>query len=225
MAWYVEHGKYWSSKLNIDWIKATTSLIEAFCQEGGKHVTIAGTCAEYDWQYGFCIEGLTPKNPSTIYGIAKDTTHKICRNISKKYNVPLAWGRLFFPYGKGEKASRLLPSLAKVFEGKQKPFPISGDSYRDFLHATDVASALVTICKNNASGSFNISSGEPKKVRQVVCLLAKIMSASPNKILDLMSSHHTEANFLVGNNDRLSKLGWMKTVELANGLKDYYWSK
>ena len=45
MAWYAEHGKYWESSLNIDWLAATTRLVEAFCQSGGKHVVITGTCA------------------------------------------------------------------------------------------------------------------------------------------------------------------------------------
>ncbi|QEP42738.1 NAD-dependent epimerase/dehydratase family protein [Ectothiorhodospiraceae bacterium BW-2] len=30
LAWYAEHGKYWSSPLNLDWMQATTRLVEAF---------------------------------------------------------------------------------------------------------------------------------------------------------------------------------------------------
>ena len=84
LAWYAEHGKYWTSPLNLDWMQATVRLVTAFCQQGGEHITVAGTCAEYDWSYGYCIEDVTPTNPSTIYGIAKDATRRLCQVIAKE---------------------------------------------------------------------------------------------------------------------------------------------
>jgi nucleoside-diphosphate-sugar epimerase len=221
LAWYTEHGKYWSSLLNVDWIKATAGLIDAFCREGGKHVTVSGSCAEYDWDSGYCTEDVTPINPATIYGSSKYATHRICENICANFAVPLAWGRVFFPYGKGEPETRLLPSLAAVFEGKNTAFGVNRESYRDFLHVTDVANALVILSKSKTSGVINISSGEAKQLREVVFLLAKIMSVSPDGVLGLSSSRPGEPHLLVGNNDRLRKLGWQKRVDLSQGLEDF----
>jgi nucleoside-diphosphate-sugar epimerase len=221
LAWYTEHGKYWSSLLNTDWIKATANLLDAFCRQGGKHVTVAGTCAEYDWSGGYCTEDLTPISPLTVYGIAKAAAHRISNEICAQYGVPLAWGRVFFPYGRGESAARLIPSLVAAFEGRRPPFGVSRDVYRDFLHVTDVANALVMLSRKQWRGSVNISSGEATKLRDLVCLVADIGHVCPDEVLDLPPSRLGEPKFLVGNNDRLCGLGWKRKVDLKQGLKDF----
>ena len=40
LAWYAEHGKYWTSPLNLRWIDATIRLTEAFCLAGGQKNTL-----------------------------------------------------------------------------------------------------------------------------------------------------------------------------------------
>lgn len=221
LAWYAEHGKYWKHPLNIDWIKATAGLVKAFCQEGGRHITVSGTCAEYDWNYGYHTEDVTPINPATIYGTAKDATRRICLSICNEFSVPLAWGRLFFPYGRGEPESRLLPALADVLMGKRTAFGVNASSYRDFLHVTDAASALVVISKSEATGCFNISSGEATQIGAVVRLLAQKMAVPCDVVLDMPSARPGEPSFLVGSNDRLNMLGWNKKVGLEKGLDDF----
>jgi len=221
LAWYTEHGKYWTHSLNIDWVKATAGLVKAFCQEGGRHVTVSGSCAEYDWNHGYHIEDITPINPATIYGTAKDTTRRICLSICNEFSVPLAWGRLFFPYGRGEPESRLLPALADVLRGKKAAFGVNAESYRDFLHVTDTAAALVVLTKSEASGCFNISSGEATQIGAVVRLLAQKMVVPCVTILDMPSARPGEPSFLVGSNDRLNMLGWNNKVALEKGLDDF----
>ncbi len=219
LAWYVEYGKYWTSPLNLDWMKATAQLVEAFCQQGGEHITIAGTCAEYDWSYGYCDEELTPANPSTIYGIAKDATRRLSQAICKQYKIPLAWGRIFFPYGKGEPVTRLIPSLFYVFRGEQAPFPVSVDSYRDFLHANDVASGLVVLSKRKVNSIINISSGTPISIKEIIIKIAAIEHADSCKILSLNTSQAVDSDILVGRNEKLRDCGWCETIRIEEGLK------
>ena len=42
LAWYTEHGKYWTSPINLRWVDATVRLTEAFCLAGGQQVVLAG---------------------------------------------------------------------------------------------------------------------------------------------------------------------------------------
>src|SRR5579862_8460328 len=49
LAWYAEHGKFWASPLNLDWVSASLQLFQSFISHGGKRAVFAGTCAEYDW--------------------------------------------------------------------------------------------------------------------------------------------------------------------------------
>lgn len=218
LAWYAEHGKYWTSPLNLRWTEATVRLVEAFCQSRGEKVVIAGTCAEYDWSYGYCQEDVTPLNPSTLYGIAKDATRRLAHAVCLENHVPLAWARIFLPYGQGENRRRLIPSLVDVFEGKIPPFGVNAAAYRDFLHAADLAEALIVLLQDNASGSYNVCSGQPVRIADVVQKIAALLNADPSRVLGLSVERPGEPGLLVGDNKKLRELGWSAECSLNQGL-------
>lgn len=219
LAWYTEHGKYWTSPLNLRWVNASTQLIEAFCQAGGQRVVMAGTCAEYDWSHGYCREESTPLNPATLYGTAKDAARRLVMAICTQYKVPCAWGRVFLPFGAGENNQRLIPSLMEVFRGQRRPFGVNTSAYRDFLHASDVAEGFITLLQSAEDGAYNISSGQPVPLENTVHYLAKLFNADPQQVLNLSTERPGEPDLLVGDNHRLRALGWYPALSLAQGLE------
>lgn len=219
LAWYTEHGKYWTSPLNLRWVNASTQLIEVFCQAGGQRVVMAGTCAEYDWSHGYCREESTPLNPATLYGTAKDAARRLIMAICTQHKVPCAWGRVFLPFGAGESSQRLIPSLIEVFRGQRPPFGINTAAYRDFLHASDVAEGFITLLQSAEHGAYNISSGQPVPLENTVHYLAKLFNADPQQVLNLSTERPGEPELLVGDNHRLRALGWHPALSLAQGLE------
>ena len=219
LAWYAEHGKYWTSPLNLRWVDATTRLVESFCEAGGKQVVVAGTCAEYDWAHGYCREDNTPLSPATLYGTAKDVARRLVMAVCAQRQVPCAWGRVFIPYGAGEANQRLIPSLIEVFLGKRTPFGVNATAYRDLLHASDVAEGLVTLLCQGASGAYNISSGQPVQLEVVVRELARMLNADPQVVLSLTSERPGEPPLLAGENLKLKALGWQPALSLVQGLE------
>jgi nucleoside-diphosphate-sugar epimerase len=208
LAWYAEHGKYWSSPLNLRWLEASIRLVEAFCESGGQKVVAAGTCAEYDWSYGYCREDITPLAPATLYGTAKDATRRVVAAVCDEHKVPFSWGRIFLPYGKGEDSRRLVPALVEVFQGRRQPFGVNALSYRDFLHAEDVARGFVQLLQSDGVGNFNISSGQPMRIAEVVRLIATALNGDPGMVLDLSTNRPGEPEMLIGENSKLKALGW-----------------
>ncbi len=208
LAWYAEHGKYWTSPLNLRWTEATMRLTEAFCATGGKHVVIAGTCAEYDWSCGYCREDSTPAKPSTLYGIAKDATRRLAMAVCSQHGVTCTWGRVFLPFGPGEPQARLIPSLRAVFQGRREPFGVNGDAYRDFLHVEDVAEAFSVLLRHSAPGVYNISSGQPVLLGDIVRVLATTFGGDPQNVLRLASDRTGDPVFFLGDNAKLKALGW-----------------
>lgn len=219
LAWYAEHGKYWTSPLNLRWTEATTHLVEAFCKAGGEQVVIAGTCAEYDWSHGYCREDSTPLNPATLYGTAKDAARRLTMAACAQHQVPCAWGRVFLPFGTGEARQRLIPSLIDVFRGDRQPFAVNAPAYRDFLHASDVAEGFIALLQNNANGVYNISSGQPVQIEHLVRELARLLDADPQAVLDLTTERPGEPPLLAGENLKLKALGWQPMLSLAQGLE------
>lgn len=109
LAWYTKHGHFWASAENFSWCEATIRLLEIFHRVGGRRIVIGGTCAEYDWSYGYCIEDKTPTVPQTIYGKCKNVTRQYAQRYCQLHDLELAWGRIFFPYGPGEPRGGLCP--------------------------------------------------------------------------------------------------------------------
>jgi nucleoside-diphosphate-sugar epimerase len=219
LAWYAQHGKYWTSPLNLRWVEATTRLAQAFCKAGGKQVVVAGSCAEYDWSYGYCREDSTPLNPATLYGKAKDDARRLVMMACARHRVPCSWGRIFIPFGTGEASQRLIPSLIEVFQGRRSPFGVNATAYRDFLHASDVAEGFIALLRSGASGAYNISSAEPVQLIKVVKELAQLFAADPRAVLGLTTERPGEPVFLVGENLKLKTLHWQPVLSLEQGLK------
>lgn len=220
-AWYAEHGKYWDSELNLQWVLATKRLVEAFCSSGGQHVVITGTCAEYDWSHGFCIEDVTPLKPKSLYGICKDATRRIIELAVEKHGVSMSWARVFFPYGPGESNQRLIPSLFKAFKGDILPFGVNASSYRDLLHVEDAATAVLACAQSKFVGAINICSGRPVQISEIVGVVARINNCDPEVILKLAPKNQEANNFLVGENKKLVSLGWKQEIMLCQGLVNY----
>lgn len=208
LAWYVEHGQFWTSPINLRWVEASVRLVESFCAVGGEAVITAGTCAEYDWSYGFCREDSTPLNPATLYGTAKDATRRLLEAVCKRHQTRFVWGRIFIPYGKGEDSRRLIPSLIEVFQGKRPPFGVNAHAYRDFLHVEDVASGFIRLLVSNAEGNYNIASGHPTQIGEVVRFIAHAFQSDPHLILDLSTERPGEPEILFGDSQKLKALGW-----------------
>ena len=221
LAWYAEHGKYWNYSLNIAWIHSTFFLFAAFYKNGGEHAFVAGTCAEYDWRYGYCVENLTPEGPETLYGESKCATRRLIELIKKQYGGTLTWARIFFPYGLDEPQSRLLPSLFRFFRVEDAPFGVNKKAYRDFLHISDTVEAITLCTTLNIDGIINICSGQAILIESIVREIADICGNNPDKILNYESTLKGDPAFLIGDNKKLRALGWKQKVNLREGLLTY----
>jgi nucleoside-diphosphate-sugar epimerase len=222
LAWYTEHGAYWNALVNLDWVRASVRLVDAFYRAGGKHALVAGTCAEYAWNDELCREGITPEQPATLYGESKHAAHRLCRILQREHGTSLAWSRLFFPYGPGESSQRLIPSLFRVFAQHEQPFGVQASSQRDFLSADDVAEALFHCSRSNFDGTLNISSGTAVSIESVVREIAELCGRDPDAVLSLQPIRKAEAKLVAGDNSILKSLGWSQRVELQDGLRSYF---
>jgi nucleoside-diphosphate-sugar epimerase len=219
LAWFVEHGAYWESPLNFNWVSASLKLIDAFAKYGGQRVVAAGTCAEYDWSYGYLRENVTPYRPATIYGITKNVTRALLAAQCQSCNMSFAWGHIFLPYGEGENKRRLIPSLIDGLLGKIPPFAVSSDCQRDFLHVIDAAQAFVHLLTNQLEGSFNICSSQPTRISDIVRFLALQLKADPMLILSIPNSRVEAHPLVLGDNSCLRSAGWSQKYTLQSGLE------
>jgi nucleoside-diphosphate-sugar epimerase len=221
LAWYAEHGKFWDSSLNLNWCDATVRLIDSFCSYGGKRVVVAGSCAEYDWSFGYCKEENTPINPKTLYGITKDSARRMSSEICRLNNVSFAWGRIFFPFGSGENSNRLIPSITQALLGNRPLFSIGTQQWRDILPVEIVADALVFLLTQNHSGIFNICSGRPIQLCEIIRQVALSIDEDPQLLLSQGVEQSQSPNFLIGDSSLITTMGWKPVYDLWENLHFY----
>ncbi|HPU52483.1 MAG TPA: NAD(P)-dependent oxidoreductase [Burkholderiaceae bacterium] len=221
LAWVTEHGAFWASPQNFDWVQASVALVRAFALSGGRHVVVAGTCAEYDWSHGLCREHTTPIAPVSTYGVAKDATRRLLSSLCESSGLSLAWGRVFLTHGQGEDARRLVPGLIDALTGARPAFAVNRHAWRDFLPAGDVAEGLVALLRYGARGDYNISSGQPLQIGELVRELAVQLGADPDRVLSLPAPpRRGEPALLVGESQRLQALGWQPRHSLRSALAE-----
>jgi len=218
-AWYAEPGKYWTARENLDWLGASLALLQAFGRNGGRRVVMAGTCAEYDWHHGLCVENSTPLAPNTLYGTCKHALQTVLGAYCRQYRLSSAWGRIFFPYGAHEHPARLVPSVIGALLAGRPALCTSGEQVRDFIHVGDVASAFVALLGSDIEGAVNIGSGQGVAVKDVAMRIGEQLGRPDLVRLGARPVPQDEPPLLIADVRRLEvELGWRPTTSLDHGL-------
>jgi nucleoside-diphosphate-sugar epimerase len=218
LAWYAEPGRYLSAAPeNIASLNYSLALLDALIRSGCEQVVMAGTCAEYDAERGWLHEE-GPTRPETIYAASKLALALMAAQIAAAAGVSFAWARLFYLYGPDEDARRMVPALLRaLLRGEQFPAS-SGEQVRDYLHVEDVAAALCALATQKAAGVYNVSSGEPVAVRQLMETAAAVVGTAGLIQFGTLPPRPWDPPFICGDNRRLRALGWAPRYNLRRGL-------
>jgi len=114
--------------------------------------------------------------PISVYGRAKLFASKYLIELYKKENFPSTILRLYLAYGPKQDLNRFLPIIINGCI-KNKKFPCSaGNQFRDFINVNDVVNFIIqSLTNKNARGQiFNIGSGKPRKIRDIIEYVKKI---------------------------------------------------
>lgn len=220
-AWYAEPGKFWTSLENYRWLEASIRLMRHFHEAGGERIVMAGTCAEYDWDYGYCSESVTPCRPATPYGVNKNALQQILESYAKQSRLSSAWGRIFFLYGPHEHPARLISSVANSLLRGEEALCTHGNQIRDFMHVQDVASAFVSLLDTDVTSAVNIASGTPVSLRDVVIAVADHLGARDKVRFGAIPAAENDPPLLVGDVRRLaSEVGYQPCYDFAAGIEE-----
>jgi nucleoside-diphosphate-sugar epimerase len=216
LAWHVPPGKYWTSLENVRWLQASLDLLLDFASLGGQRVVTAGTCAEYSWEgAGLCREDETPLQPASLYGTSKDALRRMQEAIARQLGISAAWGRIFFPYGPGEPAGRLVPSVIQSILQGEPARCSHGRQVRDFIYVDDVARAFAVLLDSSFEGAVNIGTGEPVTIADVAREAARAAGALDLLDLGALPARGGEPDVLLADVTRLREIGFVSQWRLA----------
>jgi nucleoside-diphosphate-sugar epimerase len=229
LAWYAEHGSFWSSPENLSWVAASLRLLRAFHEAGGRRAVMAGTCAEYDWSEAAdaCRElaqrsgPATPERPATLYGAAKQATRMVASAYAREVGLSLAWGRIFLLYGPGEDERRLVAHVIRALLDGSEAQTSDGTQVRDFLHVTDVAAGFAALLDSPVEGAVNIASGEGVAIARVLALIGEEAGRPDLLRVGALPQRAGEPPRLVADTQRLrDEVGFTPRLSLRDGIAD-----
>lgn len=170
-AWYAEPGVYMRSPKNLDCLVGTLQLAAGCAQAGVRRFVGIGSCAEYDLSMGH-LSIDTPLAPTTPYAGAKAGAFLALSTLLPEQGISFAWARLFYLYGEGEDARRLVPYLRARLSAGEPAELTSGTQIRDYLDVAVAGAEIVELALGSTNGPVNICSGRAQTVRELAECIA-----------------------------------------------------
>jgi nucleoside-diphosphate-sugar epimerase len=164
VAWYAEPGHYLQSPKNRECLAGTLRLAQGAIEAKVSRFAGIGSCFEYDLSAGH-LSVATPLKPTTPYAQAKADTFNALSQLLPRNGVEFVWCRLFYLYGEGEDARRLVPYLRQRLKAGEPAELSSGTQVRDFLDVRAAGRMIAEAALGQAQGPLNICSGAPITVR------------------------------------------------------------
>lgn len=226
LAWETRHDRYWTSADNLRWVEATAALCRQFQAAGGRRLVCAGTCAEYSLDdavlgRGPIDEYRTPRQPAKPYGIAKNAAFELLSAYCGSAALSLAWGRVFFPYGPGDRRPTLIPSIIRALQEGRPALCTHGRQQRDFIHVADVGRAFAAVLASEVTGPINIATGIATSIGEVAKQLGSLLERPDLIRLGALEARADEPAYLVADVRRLSdEVGFVPEIGLSDGLRD-----
>ena len=166
-AWYTNHSDYLIAAINLDWLAASLRLASGFRAGGGQRFTGLGTCLEYDVTVEVPLsETETPLRPDTLYARCKDETRERLR-AEQGEGLSVAWVRVFFVYGPGDRDRRLIPWLIGNLARGEPVAPRNGGVRRDYVHVDDLAAQICRVSAASFDGAVNGASGKAERLADI----------------------------------------------------------
>ncbi len=217
-AWITTPGVYLKAPENHHWVRWSLEFLNRLPALGVRQLVALGTCIEYQITGQPLREDVTPLGPTSTYARCKCDLHEWLRRSPDLAGTALAWARIFYPYGEGEHPARLASSLiSRLSHGESVVLKTPG-SVKDYIHADDVATALLALLERGFNGPINIGTGEGVAVETIARNLAGMLG-HPELVEVPAHPVADPLDFVVADAGRLHSLGWRPQVTLAAGLR------
>lgn len=218
LAWCAKPPDYQRDIDNLAYASATQSLATALRDGRITRLVAIGTCAEYDWEFGYLSES-TPLRPRSLYAACKAATFLTLVQLAQEIGLQVAWVRPFFLYGPGEHPDRFVASSVRSLLNDEQVMIKNPRQIRDYLYVEDVARGIVAVTESSIVGPVNLGSGTPVSLGTLIRAAARPLNRE-HLVDELTYAGRDEPFPLVcANNRRLcSETSWRPKYSLDEGM-------
>jgi UDP-glucose 4-epimerase len=162
--------------------------------------------------------------PLDVYGLSKRFGEEQVAAFHRQTGTPCVVARLFNVFGRGETNPHVIPEILRQLREHPDALHLGNlDARRDYVHVTDVATAIRAFLDSDADGcrTYNVGTGVSSSVAEIVRALeaalghALRIEQSPDKLRPV-----DRPNLQADNARIRAAFGWAPRVTLADGLRD-----
>lgn len=219
LAWHGWSGKA-EAEQNLTSLSVSLDLLRTMPELSCSRFVSVGTCFEYDFTCDRLSES-TPLRPTELYGTSKKSLFEVAQQYSALTGISVVTPRVFYSYGPREDVRRLIPSIAlKLLRNEAAPVT-RGEQVRDYLHVSDVASAIWRVATSDRAGAVNIASGEAVTIADLATRLGRLLGRPELVRLGAIPYRPGDPMRVVADATMLRQdLGWTPQFDLDRGLAE-----
>lgn len=217
-------------------LQVQNNVIHSAWQSGVKKLLFLGSSCIYPrlapqpLKEDYLLEGpLEPTNQ--WYAIAKIAGIKMCQAYRRQYGCDFISAMPTNTYGPNDnfdlRSSHVLPALIRKFhEAKMADRPSvtcwgTGQPFREFLYADDLARACVFLMEKHSDEQFiNIGYGTDVTIRELAETVRRVIGFRGEIVWDPSKPDGTPRKLL--DSSRLFAMGWRPQVDLETGIRRVY---
>jgi len=202
-------------KSNIDGVHNLLKLIQNYRQENTTIPTLLHIST--DEVYGDIISGANTESdllkPSNPYSATKAAADMLILAWSRTYKIPYIIARPTNNYGIGQYVEKLIPKTCKYIKlGRKIPLHNNGTPIRNWLHAYDTATAIITMIESGVHNEiFNICGGFEQSNMDTVTKILQVSGINKDDMKQYIdvSFNRTGQDLRYALDDsKLRSLGW-----------------
>ena len=204
-----------------DGVVLTFSVLEAL----RRHVpacrfVLLSSAAVYGNPPSLPVHETHPIAPLSPYGYHKRQCELLIEEFARLYAQPTLGVRIFSAYGPGLRRQVVWDICSRALGTERLLLRGSGDESRDFIHAADVARALVLLveCAPAEGEIYNLATGRETTIRELAEILLAHLGVAMTAEFDGSSAPGDPRNWRA-DIARLQTLGFCPTVSLEDGLR------
>jgi dTDP-glucose 4,6-dehydratase len=212
-------------KSNINGVYNLLELLKNYRQENGvKPVLLHFSTDEV---YGDIVNGVHTETdllkPSNPYSATKAAADMLIIAWSRTYGIDFNIVRPTNNYGIGQYVEKLIPKAVKYLKlGRKIPLHAGGMPFRNWLHASDTATAVIRIIERGEKNEiYNIAGGLEKRNIEVVTQIIQSMfgDVDVNEYIDFSTKRPGIDVRYALDDSKIRNLGWEPSANFEKELQ------
>lgn len=218
LAWEGVTNTYRNDPIQYGNLNILKNLLEVARQLSIKTFIGLGSQAEYGIK-NYPIKEEEPLNPVTLYGKEKVKAYEYTRAFCEQHYINYVWMRLFSAYGPMDNPTWLIPYVINELLHDREPLLTQGTQVWDYLYVEDVARAIFLAESFYIGGVFNLGSGSPITIKEVVQSIYKLLNKEQKIPFGTVPFREDHNRYLQADMTKfLSKCTWVPATSLEEGI-------